>query len=95
MNKETYEIERKMIVEYLQGYILENYHPTNAKEFEILGRAVVGCGGIALFDDGSILNAYGYIKSARRHYSNADWRASELIDEALNSYKSLNRNWEN
>jgi len=94
MNKENYEFERKLIVEYLQGYIIEKYHPTNAKEYEILGRAVVGCECIALFDDGSILNAYRYGKRARRSYPNAEWRASELIDEALNHYKALNRNWE-
>lgn len=69
----------------MRSYILADYHPTNAKEFEILGRALCGCNGVTISDDGGIVNGYGYTR--KRSYSNADWRANELIDDAIKNLK--------
>lgn len=79
MNTEFYKKHRNLVISELQGYILDNYRATNAKDFEILGRALSGCRSIAILDDGSLYNAYCYGKNR----TNAEWRASELIDEAM------------
>lgn len=71
-------INREKTILKLQQTILNDYKPTNAKEFEILGRALSACRGIAILDDGSI-----YYTITKRNYTNADWRASELINEAI------------
>ena len=69
------------IAKNAQCYILENCHPSSAKEFEILGRALKGCGGIVALEDGSIFNGFGYAR--RRNWINADYLASRLIDDAI------------
>lgn len=68
------------IVSSVRKIILGIYHPTNAKEFEILGRAIVGCEYLCIRDN-KILNTYHTYQN--RPYINADWRAVELIDRAL------------
>ena len=75
---------QETLIKYSQEYILNSYKPTNAREYEILGRAIQGCNQIVLLDDFSILNGYGYIHN---RFTNADWRASELIDEAIKNFK--------
>ena len=82
---EIYQKSREILISELRKYILADYHPTNAKEFEILGRALCGCNGITILDDGGIMNGYGYARG--RKYSNADWRANELIDDAIKNIK--------
>lgn len=82
---EIYQKSREILISQLRDFILGTYHPTNAKEFEILGRALCGCNGITILDDGGIMNGYGYTRG--RKYSNADWRANELIDDAIKNLK--------
>ena len=82
---EIYQKSREILISQLRDFILGTYHPKNAKEFEILGRALCGCNGINILDDGGIMNGYGYARG--RKYSNADWRASELIDDAIKNLK--------
>ena len=82
---EIYQKARESLIDEMRKYILADYHPTNAKEFEILGRALCGCNGVTILDDGGVMNGYGYTR--RRSYSNADWRASELIDYAIKNLK--------
>lgn len=82
---EIYQKAREALIDEMRSYIFTVYHPTNAKEFEILGRALCGCNGVALLDDGGVMNGYGY--KHRRKYSDADWRAIELIDESMRHLK--------
>lgn len=82
---EIYQKAREALIDEMRSYILADYHPTNAKEFEILGRALCGCNGVTILDDGGVMNGYGYTR--RRSYSNADWRAIELIDESIRHLK--------
>lgn len=82
---EIYQKSREILISDLRKYILVDYQPTNAKEFEILGRALCGCNGITILDDGGIMNGYGY--TLGRKYSNADWRANELINDAIKNIK--------
>lgn len=82
---EIYQKARQSLIDEMRSYIFTVYRPTNAKEFEILGRALCGCNGITILDDGGIMNGYGYARG--RKYSNADWRANELIDDAIKNLK--------
>ena len=82
---ELYQKAREDLIDEMRSYILADYHPTNAKEFEILGRALCGCNGVTILDDGWIRNGYGCTR--RRSYSNADWRANELIEDAIKNIK--------
>jgi len=70
---------REEYIAKMRKLILSNYPAINAKEYEILGRAIQGCNQISILDDGSVYNAYNYGKKN----TNATWRASELIDEAI------------
>lgn len=70
------------IITWCQNWLINTFHPTNAKEFEILGRAVIGCFKISVNELGGISSNYG---SGIRH-TNADWRASELVDRAIKEY---------
>ena len=79
-NSETILFQADFIAK-AQKWILENCHPSSAKEFEILGRALKGCTGIVAYNDGSVLNGFGYLK--RRNWINADCLASNLIDNAI------------
>lgn len=85
MTNKEYQKKRNAVISWCRGYILDHCRATNAKDYEIAGRALCGCSAITFYDDGSILNGYGYL---HRTYSNADWRASELIDEAIREYKN-------
>ena len=58
-------------------HIINTYNPTNAKEFEILGRAIKGCELIAIMDDGRLYYP-GKLKN-----TNADWEALRLINNAI------------
>lgn len=70
---------REIYIRKLRELIFSNYPAINAKEYEILGRAIQGCNQISILDDGSVYNAYNYGKKN----TNATWRAGELIDEAI------------
>lgn len=70
---------REEYIAKMRKLILSNYPAINAKEYEILGRAIQGCNQISILNDGSVYNAYNY----SRKNTNATWRASELIDEAI------------
>lgn len=78
--------KRETLIHKIQEYIQLHYYPTNAKEFEVLGRAIYWTTAIAINEDGSITNAY---KLCKRQYTNADWRAIELIDEAIKNIESF------
>lgn len=71
-------INREKTILKLQQTILNEYKPTNAKEFEILGRALSACYSIAILEDNSI-----YYTITKRAYTNADWRACELVNNAI------------
>ena len=75
---------RGEIITWLQNWIIVKISPTNAKEFEIYGRAIQGCFLISFKEDGSIYNGYVY---ASRRNTNATWRAAEVIDEAIREYE--------
>ena len=77
--EETLRDFREEYIAKLRKLILSNYPAINAKEYEILGRAIQGCNQISILDDGSVYNAYNYCKKN----TNATWRAGELIDEAI------------
>lgn len=68
------------LIQKLRNFILEKYRCTCAKDYEIMGRAVEGCSLITINQDGSITNGFSIIT---RRNTNATWRASELIDWAL------------
>lgn len=63
--------------ENIINHIINNYNPTNAKEFEILGRAIKGCECIAILDDGRLYYP-GKLKN-----THADWDAARLINNAI------------
>ena len=54
-------------------HIINTYNPTNAEEFEILGRAIKGC------------EVYGY--RSKNRYTNADWQALRLVEQAIKEIK--------
>ena len=58
-------------------HIINTYTPTNAKEFEILGRAIKGCEVITIMYDGTLYYP-GKLKN-----TNADWEAMRLINNAI------------
>ena len=68
------------LIQKLRNFILEKYRCTCAKDYEIMGRALEGCGLITTNPDGSITNGFSIIT---RRNTNGTWRASELIDWAL------------
>lgn len=70
---------REEYIAKMRKLILSNYPAINAKEYEILGRAIQDCNQISILDDGSVYNAYNY----GRKNTNATWRVGELIDEAI------------
>lgn len=70
---------REEYIRKLRELILRNYPAINAKQHEILGRAIQGCNQISILDDGSVYNTYNY----GRKNTNATRRAGELIDEAI------------
>lgn len=70
---------REEYIAKMRKLICADYPAQNAKEYEILGRAIQGCGQISILNDGSVYNAYNY----GRKNTNATWRAGELIDEAI------------
>lgn len=70
---------REEYIAKMRKLICADYPAQNAKEYEILGRAIKGCNQISILDDGSVYNAYNY----GRKNTNATWRAGELIDEAI------------
>lgn len=72
------------IITWCQNWIIVKSDPTNAKDFEIYGRAIQGCFLISFNEDGSIYNGYAH---DNRHNTNATWRAGELIDEAIREYE--------
>lgn len=74
------------IVTWCQNWLITTNRATNAKEFEILGRAIVGCSMIVVHPDNSITNGYSYLN---RRNSNATWRAAELIDSAIREWKTM------
>lgn len=71
---------REEYIRKLRELILSNYPAQNAKEYEILGRAIQGCSQISILDDGSVYNVYGHIngKNIRAAYI-----AGQLIDGAI------------
>ena len=85
MTNKEYQKKRESIIAWCHNYIINTSRATNAKDYEIIGRAVMGLSSLTFYDDGSIANCYGYL---HRTHSNADWRASELIDEAIREYKN-------
>lgn len=74
------------IVTWCQNWLITSNRATNAKDFEILGRAIVGCSMIVVHPDGSITNGYSYLN---RKNSNATWKAGVLIDYAIREYKIM------
>ena len=70
---------REEYIAKMRKLICANCSTTNAKEYEIFGRAIKGCNQISILNDGSVYNAYNY----GRKNTNATWRAGELIDEAI------------
>lgn len=75
--KKHLEKERVEAVKFSINYIIENYQPTNAKEFEILGRAIKGCELITIMYDGTLYYP-GKLKN-----TSADWEAMRLINNAI------------
>lgn len=71
---------REEYIAKLRKLICADYPAINAKEYEILGRAIQGCNQISILDDGSVYNGYGYIngKNIRAAYI-----AGQLIDGAI------------
>lgn len=74
------------IITWCQNWLITSNRATNAKDFEVLGRAIVGCSMIVVHPDNSITNGYSYLD---RKNSNATWRARELIDDAIKEYKTM------
>lgn len=70
------------IITWCQNWLIVTNRATNAKDFEILGRAIVGCSAIYINEDGHICNPYG----SGKRMTNADWRANELINKAIKEY---------
>lgn len=64
----------------LSDYIIEGAKASTSADFDALGRALLGVRMIQINKDGSICNTYAITK---RKYCNADWRAIELIDDAI------------
>ena len=73
-----------MTREEIRNHIINTYNPTNAKEYEILGRAIKGCECIGILGDGTLYYP-GKLKN-----TNADWRASELINNAIKELEHAN-----
>lgn len=71
---------REEYIAKMRKLICADYPAINAKEYDILGRAIQGCNQISILDDGSVYNGYGYIngKNIRAAYI-----ASQLIDGAI------------
>lgn len=71
---------REEYIAKLRKLICADYPAQNAKEYEILGRAIQGCNQISILDDGSVYNVYGHIngKNIRAAYI-----AGQLIDGAI------------
>lgn len=71
---------REEYIAKMRKLICADYPAINAKEYDILGRAIQGCSQISILDDGSVYNGYGYIngKNIRAAYI-----ASQLIDGAI------------
>lgn len=82
---------REECIAKMRKSILSNYTPVNAKEYEILGRAIQGCNQISILDDGSVYNAYDY----DRKNTNTTRRAGELIDEAIKELEKEREEKEN
>lgn len=61
----------------VRNHIINTYQPTNAKEFEILGRAIKGCECLTIMYDGTLYYP-GKLKN-----TSADWEVKRLIDEAI------------
>ena len=70
---------REEYIAKMRKLICADYPAINAKEYDVLGRAIQGCNQISILNDGSVYNAYNY---ARKN-TNATWRAGELIDDAI------------
>lgn len=70
------------IITWCQNWLITTSKATNAKEFEILGRAVMGCFKISVDEFNVICNGYG----SKKKMTNADWRANELIGKAITEY---------
>lgn len=71
------------IVTWCQNWLITTNRATNAKEFEILGRAIMGCFKIYIYN--GICNGY----CSGKRMSNADWQADKLIDEAIREWKTM------
>ena len=78
--KETLCDFREEYIAKMRKLICADYPAQNAKEYDILGRAIQGCSQISILDDGSVYNGYGYIngKNIRAAYI-----AGQLIDGAI------------
>lgn len=79
-------IDNGKMITWCQNWLIVTNRATNAKDYEILGRAICGCGMIVVQPDDSITNGYSYLN---RKNSNATWRAAELIDDAIREYKIM------
>ena len=71
-------LTRAAAIVAVSDYILRNYHASNAKEYEVLGRALSYIQALTVNNDGSI----SYVTPHRR-YTNETWRACALIDNAI------------
>ena len=74
------------IVTWCQNWLITSNRATKADDYEVLGRAIVGCSLIVVHPDGSITNGYSYLD---RKKSNATRRAGDLIDKAIREYKTM------
>ena len=81
MNKVQYLKARASAIDAITKNILRNYQASNARDYEILGRALSYIQALTVNNDGSISYC-----TPRRKYSDATWRACELIDNAIKEH---------
>jgi len=84
MTKEEYLQKREESIKILLETILKNSRPKNAKDFEILGRAIYEVQSApVIMEDGSIFNSAFLLKRHSRKMTAADMAANSLIDKAF------------
>ena len=77
------ELNLGKIITWCQNWLITTNRATNAKDYEILGRAIVGCFQIKINEIGGIYITYGLGKDK---LTKADKQASELVAKAVTEY---------